>query len=225
MQAGLGSNRLQPPNWDKEADHLHDAMRGNDTDEVCIVKILARFTNRQRKRLLQAYTERFNEVWWIVWTEAGSLKRRKAGSEKDWKVFNFVFIWQDLTTVLESEFSGTAKEVVTALLYSPVTFDIKSLHKAFEEEDFNLIVSIIISSRNDSLMDIKDDYFAGKWNNAQLYWSQKNSLPVFPPIPTQISLQGKRLPLKRRGSLSEILKRTPSRCQDPLLWAWLEMEV
>ena len=32
-------------------------------------------------------------------------------------------------------------------------------------------------------MDIKDDYFAGKWNNAQLYWSHKNSLPVFPPIP------------------------------------------
>lgn len=52
--------------------------------------------------------------------------------------------------------------MVTALLYSPVTFDIKSLHKAFEEEDFNSIVSIIISSRNDSLMDIKDDYFAGK---------------------------------------------------------------
>ena len=65
-------------------------------------------------------------------------------------------------TVLESEFSGTAKDVVTALLYSPVTFDIKSLHKAFEDQDLNTIVSIIISSRNDSLMDIKDDYFAGK---------------------------------------------------------------
>ena len=65
-------------------------------------------------------------------------------------------------TVLESEFSGTAKEVVTALLYSPVTFDIKSLYKAFEDQDLNTIVSIIISSRNDSLMDIKDDYFTGK---------------------------------------------------------------
>lgn len=62
MQAGLGSNRLQPPNWDKEADQLQDAMRGQGTDEVCIVKILARFTNRQRKRLLQAYKERFHEV-------------------------------------------------------------------------------------------------------------------------------------------------------------------
>ena len=65
-------------------------------------------------------------------------------------------------TVLESEFSGIAKEVVTVLLYSPVTFDIKSLHKAFEDKDFKSIVSIIISSRNDILMDIKDDYFAGK---------------------------------------------------------------
>lgn len=62
MQAGLGSNRLQPPNWDKEADQLQDAMRGQGTEEVCIVKILARFTNRQRKRLLQAYKERFHEV-------------------------------------------------------------------------------------------------------------------------------------------------------------------
>lgn len=126
-KGGLGSNRLQPPIWDKEADHLHDAVRGQGTDEVCIVRILARFTNRQRKRLLQEYTERFHE---------------------------------DLMTVMESEFSGTANEVVTALLYSPVTFDIKSLHKAFEDQDFNSIVSIIISSRNDSLMDIKDDYFA-----------------------------------------------------------------
>lgn len=126
-KAGLGSNRLQPPNWDMEADQLQDAMRGQGTDEVCIVKILARFTNRQRKRLLQAYKEQFHE---------------------------------DLTTVLESEFSGTAKEVVTALLYSPVTYDIKSLHKAFDNQDFNTVVSIIISSRNDSLMDIKEDYFA-----------------------------------------------------------------
>ena len=62
MQGGLGSNRLQPPNWDKEADHLHDAVQGLGTDEVCIVTVLARFTNRERKRLLQAYTERFHEV-------------------------------------------------------------------------------------------------------------------------------------------------------------------
>ena len=63
---------------------------------------------------------------------------------------------------MESELSATAKEVVTALLYSPVAYDIKSLHKAFEDQDLNSIVSIIISSRNDSLMDIKDDYFTGK---------------------------------------------------------------
>ncbi|XP_020619090.1 annexin A13-like isoform X1 [Orbicella faveolata] len=127
VQGGLDSNRLHPPNWDKEADHLHDAVRGQGSDGVCIVRILAKFTNRQRKRLLQAYTERFHE---------------------------------DLTTVMESEFSGTAKEVVTVLLYSPVTYDVKSLHKAFEDQNFNSIVSIIISSRNDSLMDMKDEYFA-----------------------------------------------------------------
>lgn len=170
MQGGLHSNRLQPPDWDKEAEHLHDAVRGQGSDEVCIVRILARFTNRQRKRLLQTYKERFHEVWYTVRTQAGSLKGRKAGSEKEEKFsILFFFFWQDLTTVLESEFSATAKEVVTALLCSPVTYDIKSLHKAFEDQDFNSIVSIIISSRNDSLMDIKDDYFTGKWNNPQFY--------------------------------------------------------
>ena len=64
---------------------------------------------------------------------------------------------------------------MTALLYSPITYDIKSLHKAFDDQDFNTVVSIIISSRNDSLMDIKEDYFAGKWNNSEVYWSQKTT--------------------------------------------------
>lgn len=63
---------------------------------------------------------------------------------------------------MESELSGAAKEVVTALLHPPVTYDVKSLNKAFEDQDYDTIVSIIISSRCDSLMDIKDEYFTGK---------------------------------------------------------------
>lgn len=182
MQAGLASNTLQPLNWDKEADRLYDAVRGQGTDEVCVVRILARFTNKQRKRLLQAYTERFHEVRKTVRRQAGRQAERKAGRRwKGRKVFKvFFFFWQDLTTVLESELSGTSKEVVAALLYSPVTYDIKSLHEAFEDQDFNTIVSIIISSRSDSLMDVKDEYFAGKWNNAQVQLIAKKPLPVFP---------------------------------------------
>lgn len=64
--------------------------------------------------------------------------------------------------VLELEFSGIVKEVVIVLLYLLVMFDIKLLYKVFEDKDFNLIVFIIILSRNDILMDIKDDYFVGK---------------------------------------------------------------
>lgn len=80
-----------------------------------------------------------------------------------------LFYWQDLTTVLESELSGAAKEVVTALLYSPVTYDVKSLSKAFEDQDYDTIVSIIISSRCDHLMDVKEEYSTGKWNIALLH--------------------------------------------------------
>ncbi|XP_078349458.1 annexin A13-like isoform X3 [Oculina patagonica] len=121
-----GGPRMGPPNWEKEADRLHDAVQGLGTDEACIVRVLARFTNKERQRLLKAYRERYLE---------------------------------DLTTVLESELSGAAKEVVTALLYSPATYDVKSLNKAFEDQDYDTIVSIIISSRCDKLMDIKDEYF------------------------------------------------------------------
>lgn len=53
---------MQPPNWDKEAERLHDAVQGLGTDEACIVRVLARFTNKQRQRLLKAYKERFHEV-------------------------------------------------------------------------------------------------------------------------------------------------------------------
>lgn len=90
MQAGLGSNRLQPPNWDKEVDQLQDAMRGQGTDEVCIVKILAKFTNRQRKRLLQAYKERFHEVGTFR-RQAGGLKRGRQTMKMEETFFNFFF--------------------------------------------------------------------------------------------------------------------------------------
>ena len=52
----------EPPNWDKEADRLRDAIQGLGTDEISIVRVLARLTNRQRRKLLRVYKERFNEV-------------------------------------------------------------------------------------------------------------------------------------------------------------------
>ena len=91
MQGGQDSSRLQPPNWDKEVDQLYDAVRGQGTDEVCIVKILARFTNRQRKRLLQAYKERFHKVRKTFRIQTGNLKGRKAGSEKEESFFFSIF--------------------------------------------------------------------------------------------------------------------------------------
>ena len=53
---------MQIPQWDKEAERLHDAVKGAARDDVYIVRILARFTNKQRKKLLKAYKEQFNEV-------------------------------------------------------------------------------------------------------------------------------------------------------------------
>lgn len=116
----------EPPNWDKEADVLRDAFQGLGTDEMSIVRVLARFTNRQRRKLLGVYKERFNE---------------------------------DLATVLETELNGAAMTVVKALLHTPEMYVVTSLKEAFESEDYDTVVSIIISSRNDSLMDMKETYF------------------------------------------------------------------
>lgn len=64
--------------------------------------------------------------------------------------------------MLESELSGASKVAVEALLCTPLMYDVKSLNKAFEEQDYDTVVSIVISSRNDNLMDMKDTYFTGK---------------------------------------------------------------
>ena len=71
---------------------------------------------------------------------------------------------QDLATVLETELRGAAKTVVDALLYTPEMYNVTSLKEAFESKDYDTVVSIIISSRNDSLMDMKEKYFAGEYN-------------------------------------------------------------
>lgn len=62
LQGGLSPTRTKNLNMDKEAGRLHDAVKGLGTDETCIVRILAKFTNKGRKRLLKAYKDRFNEV-------------------------------------------------------------------------------------------------------------------------------------------------------------------
>ena len=67
-----------------------------------------------------------------------------------------------MTTVLDSELSGATKEVVSALLCPPVTYDVQSLNKAFEDCDYDTIVTIIISSKSDILVDIEEHYLTGE---------------------------------------------------------------
>lgn len=52
--------RSQIPQWEKEADRMHEAVQ--NTDEVSIVRVLARFTNKQRRKLLKTYKEKFDAV-------------------------------------------------------------------------------------------------------------------------------------------------------------------
>ena len=56
----MGPIRAQIPQWDKEAARLREAVESSD--EVSIVRVLARFTNKQRKKLIKIYKENFNEV-------------------------------------------------------------------------------------------------------------------------------------------------------------------
>ena len=56
----MGPIRAQIPQWDKEAAGLREAVQSSD--EVSIVRVLARFTNKQRKKLIKIYKENFNEV-------------------------------------------------------------------------------------------------------------------------------------------------------------------
>ena len=81
-----------------------------------------------------------------------------------WKEILCFHCQQDLATVLETELRGAAKTVVDALLYIPEMYNVTSLKEAFESKDYDTVVSIIISSRNDSLMDMKEKYFAGEYN-------------------------------------------------------------
>ena len=69
LQGGLSPTRTKNLNMDKEAGRLHDAVKGLGTDETCIVRILAKFTNKGRKRLLKAYKDRFNEASNITYTK------------------------------------------------------------------------------------------------------------------------------------------------------------
>lgn len=66
--------------------------------------------------------------------------------------------------MLQTELRGAAKTVVDALLYTPEMYNVTSLKEAFKSEDYDTVVSIIISSRNDTLMDMKEKYFAGEYN-------------------------------------------------------------
>lgn len=66
-QGGLDHVKSQIPQWGKEADRMHEAVQ--KTDEVSIVRVLARFTNKQRTKLMKTYKEKFDEVSKEYFTE------------------------------------------------------------------------------------------------------------------------------------------------------------
>lgn len=123
LSGGLDHVKSQIPQWGKEADRMHEAVQ--KTDEVSIVRVLARFTNKQRTKLMKTYKEKFDE---------------------------------DLQRVLKSKLSEETKEVVSALLCSPVNYEVQSLHKAFEQQDYETVVTIITSTKSMLLVDIQEQY-------------------------------------------------------------------
>lgn len=123
FSGSMGPIRAQIPQWDKEAAGLREAVQSSD--EVSIVRVLARFTNKQRKKLIKIYKENFNE---------------------------------DLESVLKSQLSEEAKDVVSALLCPPVNYEVQSLRKAFELQDYNTVMTIIISTKSMMLVDVEEQY-------------------------------------------------------------------
>ena len=55
-------HRIQTLQWEKEVDQLHQAVQGLGTDETCIVQVLARLTNKERRKIIKFYRERFEKV-------------------------------------------------------------------------------------------------------------------------------------------------------------------
>ena len=66
--------------------------------------------------------------------------------------------------VLESELSGPYKEVTKALLSLPVDYDVMCLQLKFENEEYASLIMIIITSRSDRLIGIKELFFKGERN-------------------------------------------------------------
>lgn len=64
--------------------------------------------------------------------------------------------------MIESELSGVTEQVVSALLCSPVTYDVQSLNKAFQDQDYDTVETIMLSSRSEILVDIEEEYLTGK---------------------------------------------------------------
>lgn len=64
--------------------------------------------------------------------------------------------------MIETELSGVSEKVVSALLWSPVTYDVQSLNKAFQDQDYDTVETIMLSSRSEILVDIEEEYLTGK---------------------------------------------------------------
>ena len=64
--------------------------------------------------------------------------------------------------MLKSQLSEEAKDVVSALLRPPVNYEVQSLRKAFELQDYNTVMTIIISTKSMMLVDVEEQYSSGE---------------------------------------------------------------
>ena len=64
--------------------------------------------------------------------------------------------------MLKSQLSEEAKDVVSALLCPPVNYEVQSLRKAFELQDYNTVMTIIISTKSMMLVDVEEQYSSGE---------------------------------------------------------------
>ena len=143
---------------DKEAGRLHDAVKGLGTDETCIVRILSKFTNKGRKRLLKAYKDRFNEVSKTTYT------KREFFCYPSEYIYRYSKGSQHSLKVMGARKNGAGNGRVSPLVCGPVlscTHNFQAPATQATAGVHRMILIIIVQRMIRSLIAIT--IFAGKW--------------------------------------------------------------
>ena len=143
---------------DKEAGRLHDAVKGLGTDETCIVRILSKFTNKGRKRLLKAYKDRFNEVSKTTYT------KREFFCYPSEYIYRYSKGSQHSLKVMGARKNGAGNGRVSPLVCGPVlscTHNFQAPATQATAGVHRMILIIIVQRMIWSLIAIT--IFAGKW--------------------------------------------------------------